>query len=740
MRLPDIKRRYGVQSLGREDIYGPLREAAAVSQAIGVTVDVIQEAAGTYLQNKYDQEIDDNNLALSKEMGEWEAKHRDREYYHSDEIHPDIDVPRTEKIVDDQGNETEIVREKIPKYEVYPHMFKKKAEAAIGAKGANFTSDRVGKAWLQKQRATADMQFQKITLKALDSQKVVIRNMSKQNIEEALVAGKYDMARALAERYKGTPDEVGELHRLINYREETDNYDMLLMHETPENLPFIEDMISFLGDDERYNGELNIPERLGYQLKFRHAKSRITSADQADQQLQIKLAKKNADDMIEALDNVLNIDVEEFNRAFFEVQHHDPIRAMKLVESMSFWEEAHKIGTMLPATRDAYLNEMESVPQSPQAANMIKKLRTHSNNLMARANNDTMSYGRDMGLYKLTPAPRRDAEAGSYGKWLIERNNNDDKARNITGTSTGLYSRSELPSVMEEIDSMNIQQKMARFGEISALGSDAYKVYEQLKLTGQANTFALAGQLFADGDKLASRAVLKGAEIRANEPDLLGPVKQELIPLIKEEIGNVYGGNALHRRATTEGVLNAYAFLKNRNSMVSGKFDADVDTDLIDEAIQMVTGGLLEYNDSMIEPPVRSMRQREFEGWLDDLHPSYIQSLGRADRYPASSLLNHIRSGKLKLINVAQGQYALYDHRKHEVVKDRNTQLAFVLKYNKQAPTYESVSRLKAHEEAGTLPTRNSDGTPSLGWMQEFKRKQDTVAAEENSIRQAISW
>ena len=741
MRLPDIKQRHRVQSLGREDIYGPLREAAAVGEALGASVSLVQEVGGRYLERKYENEIQENNLSLSEEMGKFEAAHRDKETYKASEIPDDIEIRREDIIVDDNGNEIEIERTDIPKHEVYPQLFKKYADAQISAISQRFSGENVKNAWLQKQKMTAETQYQQITLKALDTQKIVLRNMSKQRIEEAMIKGKYDLARNFATKFRGTPDEIQELHKLINYREETDSYDTLLMHETPENLPFVQDMISFLGDDERYNGELNVPERLAYQLKFRQAESRILSAEQQSQDLQDKITKKRADAMIEALDNVLQIDVDEFNEVFFELQSKDPIRAMKMIEAMSFWDEAHKIGTMPPPVRDAYISQMEQVDQSPEAALMIHKLRSYSDKLMSRAKADGQTYGRDMGLYKLTPRPMgQDVKQGDYGAWLIERNNNDEKVRNITGSSTGLLTQAELPAEIDQIEQMGIQKQMERFGEVSLLGADAYKYYEQLKLTNQANAFSLAGMLYADGDRLASRAVLKGAEIRKNEPDLLGPVKQELIPMIKEEMGNVYGGNATHRRVTVDGVLNAYAYLKNRNSMVSGKYDSDIDSDLVEDAIQLVTGGLLEYNDSMIEPPVRGMRQRDFEAWLNNLHPTYIQSLGRADRYPASSLLNHVRSGKVKLINVGKGEYALYDHAKHAVIKDRNTSGAFILKYDGQAPTYESVARAKAHADAGTLPETNSDGTPGLGWMQEFKRKQAVVRGEEANIRGAVNF
>lgn len=170
--------------------------------------------------------------------------------------------------------------------------------------------------------------------------------------------------------------------------------------------------------------------------------------------------------------------------------------------------------------------------------------------------------------------------------------------------------------------------------------------------------FAQAG-VIGQQDPQAARTIIEGQEIRKFESQYL-PTRDEDY---REDYKGALPPEVLRgfspelTKGIEETVLSAYAALARKAGATSKKADAD----RLEEAVRLVTGGVVEYNDFKTLAPVRGMSDDHFADLLESLTDAnlgavYLPAPGKTSggRLTAEDLRNHA-----ELIAQGPGRYAV---------------------------------------------------------------------------------
>ncbi len=135
------------------------------------------------------------------------------------------------------------------------------------------------------------------------------------------------------------------------------------------------------------------------------------------------------------------------------------------------------------------------------------------------------------------------------------------------------------------------------------------------KVTGKtAPTVALAAGLSSE-DRVVAERILKGLELARADPKLLPQQDADWRETVSRDLGRAFGHLPGYLQAARGAVRATYAAL----SAEEGDLTATLDEDRLQRAIELVTGGLVEWKGAPLPPPVRGMDQDAFDTLMEQL-------------------------------------------------------------------------------------------------------------------------
>lgn len=228
-----------------------------------------------------------------------------------------------------------------------------------------------------------------------------------------------------------------------------------------------------------------------------------------------------------------------------------------------------------------------------------------------------------------------------------------NKAAMLYGKEISGFTQLELDLLSEKLNNSSAKEQSEIFNQVvQGMGSKANNLFKELKVKGS-DIFSVAGALHVDAQPDVSMKILRGREIK-NESKDFTPDKaifeEELLDLLPR-----YANIDQHRDsvAAIELIYHDLAFSKGVR---------ETDENLIEEAVNLFTnGGAIEYNDSVVEPPIKGMDDDGFEEWINGLSLEQINSLGGIpgiedmQQKELTDLLNDAQ-----FINIGRGRYSIF--------------------------------------------------------------------------------
>lgn len=247
---------------------------------------------------------------------------------------------------------------------------------------------------------------------------------------------------------------------------------------------------------------------------------------------------------------------------------------------------------------------------------------------------------------------------------IRQRNYTVQELQEATGSKVPLLTSLEQKQLVAQFNEMPANQKVAVVGNmVSGLGKDSITTLNSISKKNGA-TLALSGQLFMDGAPEVAESIFLGQEVMTNNKEIM-PKESELNLSISTNVGTAYSGNPLQRKTVTSAIKAVYADLSRQEGDLSGV----VDEARMEEATNMVTGGLIKYESgqwqiggetSTIEPPVRGMTTDQFEDWVDALTPEDITAMGGSNMNAKEVLRLIKEEAQLESVRVADKTYPVY--------------------------------------------------------------------------------
>ncbi|AZS06564.1 structural protein [Alteromonas phage ZP6] len=290
MKLPS-RVRTGVQSLGRQDINAPIRQANAVAGAIGTLTSGLQQAQVAIDARAEEERIDKINaqtreasLRYSDGAVQFEQHYGNRETFDASELPSNIQVRRTEKVTAPDGTISEIPRAAIPAYEVKAALYETYSRNVAEASASLIDDDEAKAEWLAKANMAIDGNYISRLESDRKDQEIFIEAQLNVQINSSLEANQYDTALVLADDIKD-PEKKAAAKRQIKRTRELDAYHGLLADET-DDIGTVREMEKVIHDlqDPEFNSNLSPQERSAMVAQMKAATARNYMSIEATKQ------------------------------------------------------------------------------------------------------------------------------------------------------------------------------------------------------------------------------------------------------------------------------------------------------------------------------------------------------------------------------------------------------------------------------------------------------------------------
>lgn len=288
---------------------------------------------------------------------------------------------------------------------------------------------------------------------------------------------------------------------------------------------------------------------------------------------------------------------------------------------------------------------------------------------------------------------------GATGELLSERMQKHDIAEDRLKVSQGYLKDEEVGVLTDLLLNASPDEVMAFTTEVNgALGRNAVHIYDQLRVKRkELGSLTVVGQLGAMNQNSAAMQVLRGHNYRKENPEVIQELGLDFLPAIHEQLGGVYSNSPRYLSTIKNAILDVYT-----TKAVSEGLPVDVmDTDILEESISVVTGGLLEHADNKIEPPYYGATQAVMDDWLENLNPEYITELGGAYHYSDKQVVNKLRDEDFTLESYGNGRYVIQTG-KGGYLADKAGKGKFILKFDQNAPVVPQSSSVIFPQEQDT--------------------------------------
>lgn len=696
MKLPGIEYKQGVQSLGREDVYDPLRKSNAIVHALNLSKDAAQNIYAIYNARRTQIETEQSSLNIQKREGTLVNDLANKLYYSADEIPDDIEIRKTEIVVDEYGNKQEVPRQRIPSYEVAPEIYRKVMSSVIEAEAEGITHAHSRREWTTEQKALLQQKYAQQQLDSIGAQKTQIKTRQQQNFDEALEAGKYTLANELANSFIGSDEERQALRNEVIITKEMDRY---RANMSEDNIEGMMADLEFL-QEPSYKGFLSEDLRLQFVDAIKRHLSTVMDRQSAEDKVADALLKDEVRRTITELDAggvidpVYISDLKDKMREGYRIQ--DPAFNV-LVRSLDYSSNANpdvrKFMRLRASRREVVLNQYDVAQKDAWGANHFRNLQAAHSRQLELERTDAMTAGLKTGV--LSSKEFKPIDYENIGVSLAARVPLAERVYLQTGSFTGFLTEGEAQELSNHIEEMDVNAQLELMKNIhEGLGDQAYHVYQQLKFKTDSQLFATAGEAYSENDYAAARRILKGQRLLATPEGRLYLKDQEtdLDLEIRESLGVAYENNPARLSSAIAAARASYAWQAYQNKTEV------LDKDLAQQAIDDATGGLVEWAGRSIELPRRDMSKDEFIRWVDGLHYSAVEYMDTLVLYTPKQLLEGIKDQRFQLSNAGHGVYFVTDDL-GRAVRNKDGNL-FTFFYDDKMPTTQQVRTQEQAEKA----------------------------------------
>jgi len=646
MKLPKINYQAPVQSLGRHDTGAPIRVAEAkrkVAESAGRLVNEIGRFAQDYSLNK-------SKMKVKEDMASFEARNEGKHFYTEEEL---INSGDQDLIDISRG------RDNIPASEVFPALYEKAYKESI----ANNRGPLVGR-WSRNFDQTVEMDMlnstSRITAKAMSDISKEQDAETKVDIQDAVAEGNIEQAIGYVGMINSADYDKEAMISSLRNTERVLYVDKLLLDEDVNTITAERDRLNEVEYDTRF---VNIAEqrkqrdRLDAWLNnFDTASNswRKTSAVNLKAMMRKMAANvhdghdANANDVTYVRDALVGFTEEEIPTHLRDT-YYDALKSYTTAESKRemTYSDAESAQTKLREGMGDFRTEESNRKAIKIIANQNKRKKEDGIGYYNEGNNPTI------------PAVTLSGGVENFQKAWKSRYENDanmvnDKYR--TGEKGFRYfSDHEIRDITATLNAQKNPDAMIDFSQMlyEVSGRDTANAIEELRSRGELDPrFATIGSLVsrsplnADGVPTVdtARNLIEGAKLRAEHKWVIpkDEWRDSFVDKMYPKFNSAYTGSNAHRSAMMDSVLDYYAYL-NKGDI------ENFNDELIDKAIDAVTGGLVDWGSSTVEAPVderlgRTINQAEYNTWAKSMHPDEIAHNGGAANYSDQELVDLIRS------------------------------------------------------------------------------------------------
>ncbi len=668
LALPGIKRR-GVARLATPDPTLPLKEAqsrSAMFRAIGDAVGTGAELTAAYLDRDAKRQMRDASLAVHQADKDFVASNRGMEEFSVGDSEDDNFVELADGLGYVEGDDL------VPAHRVYPEWRNKNYKNAIDEAASKITNRRVKEEFLASHKAKEASMYAEDSVQATKDQIEYIARKTMANVEKSILERDFGGARLDIELSGMSSERKTKAFKDLDRREQTDYF-----NETIEKreIPVMKKALSQLYEnDMAVTSEIDVETQKVLANQLRTAINVETNAIKKGAATNLKLL---ADDLKSQINDTWNgkpVDTLNMLNNTKVLKEKYPVLVRKALRTLAAQPLVSDVMLSSPSDQVALLKELESDTRGGRDKSyLISQLEKHIVEGQTERSKDTLKWANKVGFAALTPIDYSSPQALQQS--LSARIQPTITAQGVYGTFTGFLMNEELTEFGNRLE--NAPDKLAFFQSInSSMGEFAEPFYEQLKKYGVGDTATMAGQLMSQGPeyKLVAENILKGAELR--KTDKLTQLEEkdaDLDSYIVENFGGMFAGNKKQQSLMAESFKDVWAVTKDKKA-----------------AFDQVTGGVIDFKGSRIQPPKPGMSSWEYKYKISNALPVYWDGLAKDIRgFTGSQLRIGILDGSLKQIGVGRGVTNLYADNGSVVTKSDGV-TPFAFSFDPDAPTKSS--------------------------------------------------
>lgn len=697
MKLPQHSRT-GVQRIGTVSPQAAAGAAGGLESNIAQLSTAVGEIGMEVYNTKTKWDADNASANTTANMRALNRAAAENEFISPEDIPEDIEYRRYDEVSDEDGNLVETERQQIPMYEVFPQMYKTEAERQIQSQGGRIGPSSFRAAWERETKKELDAGYTKAVVNSAAQQNESIRKMQFAGIEKAMLERNYDIADSIANGYNGTDEQIRGLKEDIRRQTEMDEYNDYM---SEDDLPNMIMALDTLQDDDMYDRELDSKERLTYIKALKASIGTLQAKATSTVKTQFKLLRDEGDAVVQGIKQGHAFDttyVTDVLTRYEAAMRLDPdgmaVSAKHLGQAINWMPEIRGFMLKPEIERQEYMRDVAKAGKtSAERSEFAAVLNSANNRVNAEISKDAISFGDSMGLVELNQLDRSSPQA--FAASIGGRVTSHETMLREYGKSQGYLTKDEATQFGQQLRGLPLDQRAETLGILhQSLGEKSMALWEQLRENG-AGTFAVAGQVFSEGDSNTAMVILRGSDVRAESPEVLADIKQGFLPEIHSQLNGAYATNPKYQGAMVDSVLDVYAAMSNDARDMSG----ELDTKRLDAAVQQVTGGLETYNGWTIEPPYRGAPDDTISNWVGSkpsrwlpsgarsgLAPEYITTMGGVVGFTPQEALDDLRSGRSVLQSTGKGEYSVYIPDLGGYWKNETTGKNFKLRYDENAP------------------------------------------------------
>jgi tellurite resistance protein len=317
-------------------------------------------------------------------------------------------------------------------------------------------------------------------------------------------------------------------------------------------------------------------------------------------------------------------------------------------EAYEYRDEIAEFKKVAPAEQAEFLRKANAKEMTTANIDLVNRLeRVHEATLTA-LQTDSMTYMEDIGMAEVGPLDMQNLAQSLARRQVIY-----DKTMGNFGMASGYLKEHEAAAFAEMINTAGTDKVIHIAERVhQGLSENAVFFWEQLKQKN-VGAIAVAGQKFAQGDQLAARDIVFGSKLRKDQSIVLQNERSDYDSPIKTELGTSYAFNHIENKYREDSIKDVYAALAWRQGDTSG----EIDSSLLDEAIEIVTGGIFDINGVSITSPKKGVTEDRMEQWVDNMDPEFIDMHGGSANMPSEQIADELKGGSLQIIPASANSY-----------------------------------------------------------------------------------